>query len=69
MPSTMKPTQITYPQGSVNQIPGECTVGGDVRLTPFYDVPVRTLCFVVEKLVEKEMILAFFCMWVTCDLY
>merc|ERR1712228_31816 len=24
--------------GSVNQIPAECTVHGDIRLTPFYDV-------------------------------
>jgi acetylornithine deacetylase len=38
-PSTMKPTQWTYPGGGINQIPGECTVSGDVRLTPFYDVP------------------------------
>ncbi|KAI4303317.1 hypothetical protein MLD38_038963 [Melastoma candidum] len=37
-PSTMKPTQWTYPGGGINQIPGECTVSGDVRLTPFYDV-------------------------------
>lgn len=37
-PSTMKPTQWFYPSGGVNQIPGECTVTGDVRLTPFYDV-------------------------------
>ncbi|KAH0901479.1 LOW QUALITY PROTEIN: hypothetical protein HID58_040982 [Brassica napus] len=26
------------PGGGINQIPGECTVSGDVRLTPFYDV-------------------------------
>ena len=39
-PSTLKPTQVAYPQGSVNQIPGECTVGGDVRTTPFYSVEV-----------------------------
>ncbi|AEE83955.1 Acetylornithine deacetylase [Arabidopsis thaliana] len=37
-PSTMKPTQWCYPAGGINQIPGECTVSGDVRLTPFYDV-------------------------------
>eukprot|EP00252_Welwitschia_mirabilis_P013968 TRINITY_DN30972_c0_g1_i1.p1 TRINITY_DN30972_c0_g1~~TRINITY_DN30972_c0_g1_i1.p1 ORF type:complete len:433 (+),score=88.49 TRINITY_DN30972_c0_g1_i1:206-1504(+) len=35
-PSTMKPTQWSYPGGGINQIPGECTVAGDVRLTPFY---------------------------------
>ncbi|CAN8274744.1 unnamed protein product [Cochlearia groenlandica] len=37
-PSTMKPTQWSYPGGGINQIAGECTVSGDVRLTPFYDV-------------------------------
>ncbi|XP_015896831.2 acetylornithine deacetylase [Ziziphus jujuba] len=37
-PSTMKPTQWSYPGGGINQIPGECTVSGDVRLTPFYNV-------------------------------
>ncbi|KAL5724360.1 acetylornithine deacetylase [Ranunculus cassubicifolius] len=37
-PSTMKPTQWSYPGGGVNQIPFECTVSGDVRLTPFYDI-------------------------------
>ncbi|GER35463.1 peptidase M20/M25/M40 family protein [Striga asiatica] len=35
-PSTMKPTQWNYPGGGINQIPAECTVCGDVRLTPFY---------------------------------
>ncbi|KAL9248978.1 Acetylornithine deacetylase-like protein [Drosera capensis] len=37
-PSTMKPTQWIYPGGGINQIPGDCTVSGDVRLTPFYSV-------------------------------
>lgn len=37
-PSTMKPTQWSYPGGGINQIPAECTVSGDVRLTPFYNV-------------------------------
>jgi acetylornithine deacetylase len=32
----MKPTQWHYPGGGVNQIPAECTVCGDCRLTPFY---------------------------------
>ncbi|ERN09318.1 hypothetical protein AMTRI_Chr13g115570 [Amborella trichopoda] len=36
-PSTMKPTQWSYPGGGINQIPAECTISGDVRLTPFYD--------------------------------
>lgn len=35
-PSTLKPTQWSYPGGSINQIPGECTISGDVRITPFY---------------------------------
>jgi len=37
-PSTMKPTRVTTPKGGLNQIPGECTISGDVRVTPFYDV-------------------------------
>ncbi|KAJ6342199.1 hypothetical protein OIU78_010181 [Salix suchowensis] len=37
-PSTMKPTQWSYPGGGINQIPAECTISGDVRLTPFYSV-------------------------------
>ncbi|KAG2484765.1 hypothetical protein HYH03_016419 [Edaphochlamys debaryana] len=36
--STMKPTQWSYPGGSINQIPGEATICGDCRVTPFYDV-------------------------------
>ncbi|CAL0314355.1 unnamed protein product [Lupinus luteus] len=46
-PSTMKPTQWSYPGGGINQIPGECTISGDVRLTPFYNVKD-----VMEKLQE-----------------
>ncbi|KAK6782957.1 hypothetical protein RDI58_020753 [Solanum bulbocastanum] len=46
-PSTMKPTQWFYPGGGNNQIPGECTISGDVRLTPFYNVPD-----VIQKLQE-----------------
>eukprot|EP00197_Chlamydomonas_leiostraca_P004747 CAMPEP_0202867528 /NCGR_PEP_ID=MMETSP1391-20130828/9483_1 /ASSEMBLY_ACC=CAM_ASM_000867 /TAXON_ID=1034604 /ORGANISM="Chlamydomonas leiostraca, Strain SAG 11-49" /LENGTH=429 /DNA_ID=CAMNT_0049547581 /DNA_START=14 /DNA_END=1303 /DNA_ORIENTATION=- len=38
IPSTMKPTQWRYPGGSINQIPGEATVCGDCRMTPFYDL-------------------------------
>ncbi|XXG77929.1 hypothetical protein AAC387_Pa08g1979 [Persea americana] len=37
-PSTLKPTQWSYPGGGINQIPAECTISGDVRLTPFYDI-------------------------------
>ncbi len=34
--SSLKPTQIRTPPGSLNQIPGSCIVEGDVRFTPFY---------------------------------
>jgi acetylornithine deacetylase len=37
-PSTFKPTQIKCTPGSLNQLPPETTVQGDVRLSPFYDV-------------------------------
>ncbi|CAL9780564.1 unnamed protein product [Musa acuminata subsp. burmannicoides] len=32
-PSTMKPTQWSYPGGGINQIPAECTISGDVSVT------------------------------------
>lgn len=35
--SSMKPTQIFVPPGGINQIPGECTIKGDIRFLPFYD--------------------------------
>ena len=42
--STFKATRIQSLTGAVNQIPGDCTIEGDVRLAPFYDVKdVRTL--------------------------
>ena len=34
----MKPTQIKVPKGGLNQLPPTCTVSGDIRLTPFYDL-------------------------------
>lgn len=46
-PSTLKPTQWSYPGGGINQIPGECTISGDIRLTPFYST-----ADVVKKLQE-----------------
>ncbi|MQL88898.1 hypothetical protein Taro_021462 [Colocasia esculenta] len=48
-PSTMKPTQWSYPGGGVNQIPVECTILGDVRLTPFYRLVyhIRTLILII----------------------
>jgi acetylornithine deacetylase len=36
--STLKPTQISCTQGSINQIPPGCCVQGDIRLVPFYDI-------------------------------
>jgi acetylornithine deacetylase len=36
--STMKPTQVACAPGSTNQICPECTLSGDIRLSPFYDV-------------------------------
>eukprot|EP01126_Amoeba_proteus_P019532 TRINITY_DN2009_c0_g1_i5.p1 TRINITY_DN2009_c0_g1~~TRINITY_DN2009_c0_g1_i5.p1 ORF type:complete len:434 (-),score=81.17 TRINITY_DN2009_c0_g1_i5:514-1815(-) len=36
--STMKMTMIDMPPGAVNQIPAKCTIQGDIRLTPFYNV-------------------------------
>ncbi|KAI5439548.1 hypothetical protein KIW84_025082 [Lathyrus oleraceus] len=32
IPSTMKPTQWSYPGGGINQIPGECTISGDFSM-------------------------------------
>ncbi|KAI3707661.1 hypothetical protein L6452_26289 [Arctium lappa] len=51
-PSTMKPTQWSYPGGGINQIPADCTISGDVRLTPFYNVPdvIKKLNEYVEDL-------------------
>ncbi|CAM6125900.1 unnamed protein product [Calypogeia fissa] len=48
--STMKPTQWTYPPGGVNQIPGECQICGDCRITPFYSV--RAVAKSIEGYVE-----------------
>ncbi|KAH0974298.1 hypothetical protein GBA52_016197 [Prunus armeniaca] len=46
-PSTMKPTQWSYPGGGINQIPAECTISGDVRCIIF------SMTFdVMEKLQE-----------------
>lgn len=36
--SNMKPTQIECAKGSFNQICPQCTVSGDIRLSPFYEV-------------------------------
>lgn len=36
--STLKPTQISCPEGSLNQIQPLCTIQGDIRLAPFYQI-------------------------------
>jgi len=36
--STLKATQISCSAGALNQIPAECTVQGDIRVVPFYDI-------------------------------
>jgi acetylornithine deacetylase len=36
--SSMKVTNVIVPSGSLNQIKGNCTLEGDVRLVPFYKV-------------------------------
>ncbi|KAF3791011.1 Acetylornithine deacetylase [Nymphaea thermarum] len=42
-PSTMKPTQWTYPGGGVNQIPAECTISGDCSPDAIKAVTADTL--------------------------
>lgn len=37
-PSTMKPTKVSAPDNSVNQVPAWLEIEGDIRLTPFYNV-------------------------------
>src|SRR5262249_4090967 len=49
--STLKPTQLAVPEGSLNQIPGECMVSGDIRLTPFYRI--EDAMKAVERYVEE----------------
>lgn len=53
--SHLKPTQISVPSGGTNQIPGECTVTGDIRMTPFYainDVQTSVVNFIESIDVE-----------------
>lgn len=45
--SSMKPTQMSTKPGSINQIPADCTVEGDIRLAPFYEITL------VKEAVEK----------------
>merc|ERR1712076_236707 len=42
--SSMKPTRWEVPPGTINIIPGECSISGDIRLSPFHsckDVGVK----------------------------
>jgi len=36
--TNMKPCQISCTPGALNQLPPQCTVQGDIRVTPFYHV-------------------------------
>jgi acetylornithine deacetylase len=36
--STLKATQISCSTGTLNQLPSECTVQGDIRAVPFYNI-------------------------------
>jgi len=49
--SSMKPTQIQCPPGSLNQIPFTCTIEGDARLTPMTDA--TTVMATVERYVAE----------------
>jgi len=37
-PSTMKITMVDHPPGAINQIPGQATFHGDIRVNPFYNL-------------------------------
>lgn len=50
-PSTMKPTKVSAPENSVNQVPAWIEIEGDIRLTPFYKVEEAKAA--VEKYVEE----------------
>ncbi len=49
--SSLKPTRTTIPDSSLNQIPGEFAIRGDIRLTPFY--LIKDAMTVIEKEVER----------------
>lgn len=49
--STFKPTQVSCSAGTLNQIPAECTIQGDIRLTPFYDM--KDVCAKIEGYVAE----------------
>jgi len=47
--SSIKPTQLSVPPSSLNIIPGECKISGDIRISPFYTVEQ------IKGAVEKYM--------------
>lgn len=49
--STFKATQIACSPGALNQVPGLCTIQGDIRSSPFYDIADMQL--VITKLVDE----------------
>jgi len=49
--SSFKPTRVTMPDGGINQIPGDFTMQGDVRLIPFYRI--EKACQVLKESVER----------------
>lgn len=55
VPSTFKPTLIDVPNRGVANIPGAARVEGDVRLTPFHDLPavMRELHGVASALAQR----------------
>jgi acetylornithine deacetylase len=58
--STLKPTQIRCASGSLNQICPNCTVEGDIRLTPFYnlaDVKTAVERYVAEVNANPNIVL------------
>jgi acetylornithine deacetylase/succinyl-diaminopimelate desuccinylase-like protein len=38
-PSTLKPTVIDVPNTKITKVPGTAVIEGDIRLTPFYELP------------------------------
>ena len=58
--SSLKPTRSAIPDSSLNQIPGEFTIRGDIRLTPFYLIKdaMKAVERAVEKLNTEESLIA-----------
>lgn len=55
--SSLKPTQIEVPKGSINQVPSFCILQGDIRLTPFYEMDVvkKAVLGYLKEFEEKHM--------------